>query len=182
MNSKEFITGLKANWPVSLHPTEYSEKDLIRTLRTLHYNPNQLQKIYDEVLKECEYFPKIHDIIRAANKFCFPTSEKKSLPDPVFKYFEKDGYSYAKKIENRYPETREEEQERWNKEAISVDEARRLGYIDKIERVLGIRIDSVKDLHMEIKPMKQEQKLLADYDDSDEAIASGGMYLDIDSL
>lgn len=61
MNARAFIDGLKANHPNNL-PTEQAEKDMLRVLFRLGFAPEQLQRLYDETLRICNFFPKIYDL------------------------------------------------------------------------------------------------------------------------
>lgn len=68
MNAKHLMDGLKANYAVSLHPTELHEKDFLRTLRNLGYDGEQLDVLYNELISTCEFFPKVYDLHRCASK------------------------------------------------------------------------------------------------------------------
>jgi hypothetical protein len=63
----DLLDGLKANYNQALHPTETQEKDMLRVLRNIGYSEPQLDLIYDELLRTCEYFPKIFDIHNAGS-------------------------------------------------------------------------------------------------------------------
>jgi hypothetical protein len=66
MNAKILMAGLKANYATGLHPSDLHEQDFIRTLRNMGYGPEQLELLYNELLKTCEFFPKVFDIHRCA--------------------------------------------------------------------------------------------------------------------
>ena len=68
MDVKTLIEGLKNNYPVGVHPTEIAEKDFLRTLRNMGFAPDQLDKLYDELLASCSFFPKVFDIHSAVFK------------------------------------------------------------------------------------------------------------------
>jgi hypothetical protein len=66
MNSRELINGLKANYPESTYPSELHEKDMLRTIMNFGYTSTDLSNLYDELLKTCNYFPKVFDIHRCS--------------------------------------------------------------------------------------------------------------------
>ena len=65
MNPKTLVEGLKMNYHESLHPSSTAEKDMIRTLRNLDFEHEQNTKIYEWLLANCQFFPKVYDIHEA---------------------------------------------------------------------------------------------------------------------
>ncbi len=68
MTSKDLLEGIKANYPTSTHPTELGERDFIRSVRSFGFIDSQLDKLYDELLATCDFFPKVHDLYRCVKK------------------------------------------------------------------------------------------------------------------
>jgi hypothetical protein len=62
MNIQHLISGLKANYPESTHPSANAEKDFVRVLLNMGFTESQLDMLYDELLRVCQFFPKIYDI------------------------------------------------------------------------------------------------------------------------
>jgi hypothetical protein len=68
MKPTTLLEGLKANYPQSVHPTDVAQHDFIRTLKNTGYSEQQFDKLYDRLLSDCEFFPRIADIYRCAAK------------------------------------------------------------------------------------------------------------------
>lgn len=68
MNVKDFIESLKSNYQQSLWPSEQGQKDLTRILIGKRYSSIQLERIKDKCLVECDFFPKISEIIKCAGE------------------------------------------------------------------------------------------------------------------
>lgn len=113
MNSKGVIDGLKANYPAGLHPSEQQQRDMMRTMKALKYGPVELQKLYDELLRRCEFFPKVADIISCASAIALPLRPK--TRERVWNCVEVDGRQYA--IDKGFMEweSAEAREERWMK-------------------------------------------------------------------
>jgi hypothetical protein len=99
MNLERMYDGIMANYPASTHPQENGKRDFIRTLKNFGFSDSQYDKLYDELLASCDFFPKVHDLYRCVKKLALErpgTNEAlrtKQLLDAQ-KESEKDGITF----------------------------------------------------------------------------------------
>lgn len=62
MNPKMLLEGLKQNYPESTHPSEIKSNDLLRALKNVKLTDDQYEDLYNEILKKCDFFPKVSEI------------------------------------------------------------------------------------------------------------------------
>lgn len=123
VNLRQFMDGLKEQYPAMLHPTEKALGDTTRILASFKYSEKQLQTLYDEVIKTCAYFPRTADITTVASSLAFDTEPRKKFNAPVYKTVQgKDNYVYAEKLGSQYYESDEEKEARYHREAMSSEE------------------------------------------------------------
>lgn len=120
-NPKELMSSLLVHYPESLHPSDQAQKDMIRTLSKLKYSPKQLDDLYDKLIQECNYFPKVYDLITQASNLNLSTRERQ--PNTVFKTWRDDrGRTWAKPVGTEFPESAEAREERYNREVIPYEQ------------------------------------------------------------
>ena len=79
MEISKVLEGLKANYAPGLHPTEVAERDFVRTLRNMGFQTDQLDRLYDELLSSCDFFPKVFDVHQAVLKLGLTRPERNQL-------------------------------------------------------------------------------------------------------
>jgi len=145
VNAKELVDTLCKHYPEGLLPDPQVIADLVKTVRKLSYGPKQIEQLYEELTRECNFFPRTYDVISAASKLSLPLAVKK--PETVFKtWYDEKGRPWAKKLGSAYPESSDERFKRYEREAIPVSEGRE--YWD--EAFAMATQDVVSDQHNDI--------------------------------
>jgi len=79
MKIEKLIEGLKANYPESQHPTEVRQKDFVRTLKNMGLSAEQHELLYNELLRKCEFFPKVYDLHAVVGSLAIERSENTAV-------------------------------------------------------------------------------------------------------
>ncbi len=171
MTTAQLLEGLKSNYHPSLHPNDQALKDMKRVLKTLNYGPVQTSNLYDELLKHCEYFPKVADIIANAKGICLPLTAKK--PEMVWGSFEWNGKPYARRMGILQVEDEQARDKRMVSEAVSYDNGGKVWYHEAFIAAGGQYhgdYANVPALLVQPEPLALESGTvheISDYDDSD---------------
>ena len=121
MNAREFMECLCANYAEALHPTTQAQTDMLRMVISLKLTGDQLQRVYDGCLRDCEFFPKVADIYTQASHLGLV--RKVTSPEPAWETWrDKEGRTWARKLGEALFESKEELHERWKREACDPKE------------------------------------------------------------
>jgi hypothetical protein len=125
MDAKGWMKKLMEYYPEGLHPSEVMRKDLVRCVRTFGYSEEQLEELYEKIVMNCEFFPKVYDVVTQAGELRLPTRVRK--PELVFEtWVDERGRAWAREIGQRYPESTSEMEARWRREAVGREEGFRI--------------------------------------------------------
>lgn len=120
MNNREFMTALKSGYSASQLPDAAGERQYKAYLSSCRYSPVQLSKLLSQVLKQCEYFPNIAQLVRCANECGLHSGEKPR--EPNWRIWYMDGYCYARREGYLQHERSIDRHARWQQEACSPQE------------------------------------------------------------
>lgn len=168
MTVKHFVDGLMAQYPESLHPPQDAIKDMVRVLRKLNYSDRQMQDLYDKVIFNCSFFPRINDLITAASDLAYRISTNKQPEVSWETFHDSEGRIYAKKRGLIQHEKAEDELRRLKREACSVEE----GLEAFREAFLQAGGNPAMLLDMKRCVTSKDRSEISDYDDSNYALES----------
>ena len=128
MNSREFADHLCDTYhslPDQMQPTSEQLAAILKCVQGLRLDGKQMELLYDQVLKDCKYFPQVAEVYSAAASLNL--IRKFSQPQIAWEtWVDERGRTWAKKKGYIQPESAADEMERWCREECSVEEGKEI--------------------------------------------------------
>ena len=97
MNAHEFVERLIASYPPNLRPDGDYVREIMKSVKKQAVTSEEFEYALDLLKANSQYFPTVFDI-----KQSFDDAGRISVRgkhEPAWEYFDKDGYSYARRVD-----------------------------------------------------------------------------------